>query len=146
MVDTSSGRMFHGTIRFSANLASMTSKGVSCWCGGLARQEGPTLAVEEAALAAVQSADAVCFGSLAQRTAAGASAVRRLVDASGPDALRIFDVNLRLPFVQTEVVCASLERTTVVKLNDQELPVLAGMLGLEGTEERQLAVLNARGC
>ena len=94
----------------------------------------------------MQTADAVCFGNLVQRTAVGASAVRRLVDASGPDALRIFDVNLRLPFVQTEVVCASLERTTVVKLNDQELPVLAGMLGLEGTEERQLAVLNARGC
>jgi fructokinase len=102
------------------------------------------LAVEKAALAAVQTADAVCFGSLAQRTAAGAIAVRRLVSASRPDALRIFDVNLRPPFVQPDVVRASLELTTVLKLNDQELPVLAGMLGLDGTEERQLNELLQR--
>jgi fructokinase len=95
------------------------------------------LAVEEAALAAVQTADAVYFGSLAQRTATGANAVRRLVGASRSDALRIFDVNLRAPFVQPEVVRASLELTTVLKLNDQELPVLVVMLGLDGTEERQ---------
>lgn len=96
------------------------------------------LAVEDAALAAVRTADAVCFGSLAQRTAGGAAAVRQLVSASGPDALRIFDVNLRPPFIQPEVIRASLEQTTVLKLNDQELPVLAAMLGLVDTEERQL--------
>jgi fructokinase len=96
------------------------------------------LAVEDAALAALRAADAVCFGSLAQRTAGAATAVRRLVGASRPGALRIFDVNLRPPFVQPEVVGASLELANVLKLNDQELPVLAAMLGLGGTEERQL--------
>ena len=35
------------------------------------------LIVEDAALAAVRAADAVCFGSLAQRTLGGATAVRR---------------------------------------------------------------------
>jgi fructokinase len=93
------------------------------------------LAAEDAALAAVRAADAVCFGSLAQRTGAGAAAVRRLVGASRPEALRIFDVNLRPPFVRSEVVGASLELANVLKLNDQELPALAAMLGLGGTEE-----------
>jgi fructokinase len=96
------------------------------------------LAIEEAALAAVRAADAVCFGSLAQRTAPGAAAIRRLVDASRPGALRVFDVNLRPPFVRAEVVSASLELATVLKLNDQELPVLGAMLGLGDTEEQQL--------
>jgi hypothetical protein len=67
------------------------------------------LVVEDAALAAVRAADAICFGSLAQRTGEGAAAVRRLVGASRPGILRIFDVNLRPPFVQPEVVRASLE-------------------------------------
>jgi fructokinase len=99
------------------------------------------LAVEDAALAAMRAADVVCFGSLAQRTAGGAGAVRRLVAAARPGALRIFDVNLRPPFVQKEVVEASLGLANVLKLNDQELPVLAGMLGLAGDEGEQLEAL-----
>ena len=102
------------------------------------------LAVEDAALEALRSADAVCFGSLAQRTAGGAEAVRRLVATSRPDALRIFDVNLRPPFVRQEVVEASLGLANVLKLNDQELPVLAAMLGLAGGEDEQLETLLRR--
>jgi len=101
------------------------------------------LAVEDAALAAMRAADAVCFGSLAQRTAGGAEAVRRLVAAARPGALRIFDVNLRPPFVRQEVVEWSLGLANVLKLNDQELPVLAAMLGLAGGEgEQRQALVN----
>ena len=99
------------------------------------------LAVAEAALAAMQSADAVCFGSLAQRTAGGAEAVRRLVAASRPGALRLFDINLRPPFVRPEVVRASLALANVLKLNDQELPVLTALLGLGGGEDAQTGAL-----
>jgi fructokinase len=102
------------------------------------------LAVEDAALEALRSADAVCFGSLAQRTAGGGEAVRRLVATSLPGALRIFDVNFRPPFVRQEVVEASLGLANVLKLNDQELPVLATMLGLAGDEDEQLQALLTR--
>ena len=102
------------------------------------------LAVEDAALEALRAADAVCFGSLAQRTAGGAESVRRLVAASLPGALRIFDVNLRPPFVRQEVVEASLDLANVLKLNDQELPVLAAMLGLVGGEDERLEALLSR--
>jgi fructokinase len=102
------------------------------------------LVVEDAALVAARSADAVCFGSLAQRTAGGAEAVRRQVAASRPGALRIFDVNLRPPYVKPEVVRASLELATVLKLNDEELPMLATMLGLGDAEDRQLDELIRR--
>jgi fructokinase len=102
------------------------------------------LVVEEAALRAVADADAVCFGSLSQRTPGGARAVRQLVAASRPCALRIFDVNLRPPFVQPEVVETSLGLANVLKLNDQELPVLAAMLRLDGAEKQQLERLISR--
>ncbi len=96
------------------------------------------LVPEDTALAAVRAADAICFGSLAQRTEAGAAAVRRLVGASRSGGLRIFDVNLRPPFVDPGVVRASLELADVLKLNEQELPAVAAMLGLDGSEEQLL--------
>jgi fructokinase len=102
------------------------------------------LAAPDAALAALGHADAVCFGSLAQRTAAGAAAVRRLVGAARPGAWRICDINLRPPFVQPEVVAASLALANVLKLNDQELAVLATMLDLPGGEDAQLEALLRR--
>lgn len=102
------------------------------------------LDIEDAALAAVRAADAVCFGSLAQRTAGGAAAVRRLLAAARPDALRICDINLRPPFDGPEVIRASLGLANVLKLNDQELSVLAELLGLPGGTDEQLAALVQR--
>lgn len=102
------------------------------------------LAVTDAGLAALSAADAVCFGSLAQRTTAGANAVRQLVAASRPDAWRVFDINLRPPFVDPEVIAASLALANVLKLNDQELPALAAMLDLPGSADEQLQALLQR--
>lgn len=102
------------------------------------------LAVTDAGLAALRTLDAVCFGSLAQRTAAGANAVRRLVAAARPDAWRVFDINLRPPFVDPQAIAASLELANVLKLNDQELPALAAMLDLPGGADEQLQALLQR--
>src|SRR5262249_55245962 len=78
------------------------------------------ITAEEAALAAAGAAYAVCFGSLAQRAGAARRAVRRLVGATRPAALRVFDVNLRPPFIDREVIEGSLALADVLKLNDQE--------------------------
>ncbi|QDV38219.1 carbohydrate kinase family protein [Tautonia plasticadhaerens] len=85
---------------------------------------------EAAALEAARRADALCFGSLAQRGAASRGAIRAIVGAARADAIRILDVNLRHPRVDRDVVAGSLERANALKLNDQELPELAGMFGL----------------
>jgi fructokinase len=77
-------------------------------------------------------ADAVCFGTLAQRAPTSASNIRRFLDATHTDTLRIFDVNLRQHFYGSEVIRESLSRSNVLKINDQELPVVAGFLGLRG--------------
>ena len=52
-------------------------------------------------------------------------------DSSGPDTLKVFDVNLRQNFYNEESFRQSLIRADVVKLNDEELPILAGMLKVE---------------
>lgn len=86
--------------------------------------------VSAAALGAFQQADAVYFGSLAQRAHRSRRSIQHLVAASRPDALRIFDANLRTPHIDREVVEASLELATVLKVNDAELPILAAMFDL----------------
>jgi fructokinase len=90
------------------------------------------LALEKSALAAVSVADAVSFGTLAQRRSPARETVRALVAAARPEALRIFDINLRQNYFSREVIETSLRLANLVKLNDSELPVLAEMLGWRG--------------
>ncbi|HEY1255020.1 MAG TPA: carbohydrate kinase [Terracidiphilus sp.] len=76
------------------------------------------------------SADALCFGSLAQRSPVSRKTIQSLVAQSSSRCLRVFDVNLRAPFYCSEVILQSLELATVLKMNDAELPQILALLGL----------------
>ena len=89
-------------------------------------------------------ADAVCFGTLAQRNAIARAAIRAIVQATPPTALRIFDINLRQHFWSREIILESLELADVMKLNDEELPIVAGLFGLSGDESNQMRQIAAR--
>ncbi|MFA6563835.1 MAG: PfkB family carbohydrate kinase [Verrucomicrobiia bacterium] len=102
------------------------------------------LVADEASLAFAAQADAVCFGSLGQRSEASRSSIRKLVVATPPTALRVFDINLRQHFHSRDIVEDSLRLANVLKLNDTELPVLAAMFGLSGGIREQLAALAER--
>ena len=102
------------------------------------------LVVSDFARGMVAQADAVCFGSLAQRGEISRTAIRSLLNQSRPDALRIFDVNLRQNFFSVAVITASLQLANVLKISDEELPVLARLLELNGAPAEQLAELAHR--
>jgi fructokinase len=102
------------------------------------------LAADEAVLSAAARADAICFGTLAQRHPRSRAAIHAILQAAPPAALRIFDINLRQNFWSRELIEHSLESADVLKLNDEELPVVAGLFGLAGEEPRQLARLAAQ--
>ncbi len=70
-------------------------------------------------------ADAVCFGSLAQRCETTRETIQRFVRTTRPDCLRVFDVNLRQDFFDKEILRESLELANVLKLNDEEAPIVA---------------------
>ena len=89
-------------------------------------------------------ANVICFGTLGQRHAAARAAIRAVLRSSPASALRIFDINLRQRFYSREVVDESLRLANVLKLNDTELPVVAGLLDLAGDERAQLEQLSAR--
>jgi fructokinase len=77
-------------------------------------------------------ADAVCFGSLAQRAAESRNTIRNFLDATRPGALRVFDVNLRQSFYSAEILTDSLKRANVVKLNHEEVPRVRQLLEMNG--------------
>jgi len=80
-------------------------------------------------------ADAVCFGSLAQRSASNRSTIRSFLQALRPDAVCVFDVNLRQNFYSADVLSASMKLATIVKLNHEELPRLMRLFELEHRTE-----------
>ena len=75
-------------------------------------------------------ADAVCFGTLAQRSPVSRETLHRFLSATRPSALRMFDVNLRQDFHDREMIERSLELASAVKLNENELPVVASLRGI----------------
>ncbi|MGE5204573.1 MAG: carbohydrate kinase family protein [Chlamydiota bacterium] len=86
-----------------------------------------------------ERADAVCFGSLAQRSPASRETIQQFLRSTRPQALRVFDVNLRAPFYSAEVLAASLPLAHVIKLNHDELPLVAQLLGIPFSGERAAA-------
>jgi fructokinase len=81
-----------------------------------------------------ERADAICFGSLAQRRPESRHTIQTLVAQTPASCIRIFDVNLRAPFYSGEVIQESLELATVVKMNADEAPLVLGLLGLAPDE------------
>lgn len=73
--------------------------------------------------------DAVCFGSLAQRSAQSRVTILAFLEALRPGTLRIFDVNLRQSFFTKDVLSESALRADIVKLNEDELPRVLEILG-----------------
>jgi fructokinase len=102
------------------------------------------LRADQVALNLVRAADAVCFGSLAQRTVPAQAEVKKLVAAASAQALRIFDVNLRPPHVSREVIDQSLRLANVLKLNDHELEVVADFFGLPARTPARMEALARR--
>ena len=83
-----------------------------------------------------ERADAICFGSLAQRSPESRQTIQTLAAQTAAKCIRVFDVNLRAPFYSGEVIQESLELATVMKMNDAEVPLVLGLLGLPGGDER----------
>jgi fructokinase len=91
------------------------------------------IAANREAVAVAREADAICFGSLAQRCEPSRNTIQQLVAAAPADALRVLDINLRQQFYARGLIEQSLQLANVLKLNDDELPTLAAMFNLAGS-------------
>ena len=79
---------------------------------------------------------AVCFGSLAQRNIVSRETVNAFLDDMPKDdgTLVVFDVNLRQSFYTPEILCNSMKRCNILKINDEELVTVSRMFGYPGID------------
>ena len=75
--------------------------------------------------------DAICWGSLAQRSETTRETIFKILDAAGKDCLKVFDINIRQHYYSKEIIAGSLKRADVLKLNEDELPLVAKLFGLD---------------
>ena len=94
-------------------------------------------------LEVAHQAQAACFGSLAQRSQTSRETIQAILDAMPEDALKVFDINLRQSWYTAEVIAESLQRANVLKINDEELDVVATMLLGEPTVPGKLIAEDA---
>ena len=79
---------------------------------------------------------ALLFGSLAQRNVVSRETIGRFLDTMPheEDSLVVFDVNLRQGFYTKEILCESMQRCNVLKINDEELVTVSRMFGYPGID------------
>jgi fructokinase len=84
-----------------------------------------------------RQADAVCFGTLAQRSEQSRTTIAAFLQATRPACVRVFDMNLRPPFYSPDVVLNSIRLATIVKLNEDELAQAKTMVGFSNSQSSQ---------
>jgi len=85
--------------------------------------------------------DAVCFGSLAQRSDISRTTIQKFLQLTRKNCLHVFDVNLRQSFYNKQIIEKSLKLTDIIKLNEKEFTEIAEMFSFTGTETGILSKL-----
>lgn len=83
-----------------------------------------------------ENTKALCFGSLAQRNVVSRNTINHFLDAIPPenDPLIVFDINLRQSFYTKEILCNSMKRCNILKINDEELVIVSRLFGYPGID------------
>lgn len=88
-----------------------------------------------------EKADAVCFGSLVQRSEMSRNTIRNFLKKTRTDALRIFDINLRQTYYSRETITQSLSAANILKINDEELNLISKMFQFSDSPEDSASIL-----
>jgi len=96
------------------------------------------IAATPEAVASTSAADAFYFNTLAQRCERSRRTIQQLIAAAPSTALCVLDINFRQQSFAPGVIEKSLQAANVLKLNDDELPRLAAMLGLKGSTRENI--------
>lgn len=83
---------------------------------------------------------AVCFGSLAQRSAVTRTTINRFLDTmpDGDGRYKIFDMNLRQQYYTETLLRDSLLKCNTLKLNDEELLTVRTLFDYTATDTREI--------
>ncbi|MBP3191986.1 carbohydrate kinase family protein [Natronogracilivirga saccharolytica] len=89
-----------------------------------------------------READAVCFGTLAQRDEISRRTIRQFLENTSGDCLKIADINLREPHYTDDIIKKTIELADVVKLNEAEWKQLGEISGADDVRQWLLNEMN----
>ncbi len=92
------------------------------------------IGVNDDILKLVKTADAICFGTLAQRCSRSGNSIERLLSVSADRCLKVYDINLRQQYYSKDTIETSLTYADVLKMNEDELKVLGEMEQISGDD------------
>lgn len=84
----------------------------------------------------VQEADAICFGTLAQRNSVSHNTTQTLLKLVSNEAYKLYDINLRQHYYSRELIEESLNNANVFKVNDDEIEILKKIFTLDMANEQ----------
>lgn len=117
-----------GTVQVTLNAEGVPSYDI---CEGVAWDNIP---FTDAICDVARNAQAVCWGSLAQRSKVSRTTIYTFLDNTPANCLRVFDINLRQQFYTKDIITESLRRCNVLKINDEELVVIGRLFGYDGLD------------
>lgn len=82
----------------------------------------------------LKQADAICFGTLAQRGAVSHEAIQKALKLVPEQCLKVYDINLRQKYYSKDLIHESLSVANIFKINDDEVELFKHLFGLEGSE------------
>ncbi len=96
-------------------------------------------------------AGCIYFGSLIQRAPRSKATLELLLAHSNPKVVKFLDINLRKDCYTEETVRSSLGHADILKLSDEEVPVVCRLLGIDRLEpmsfcEKALDMFSLRSC
>ncbi len=86
------------------------------------------------AIQVLKESDAICFGTLAQRSWNSREAIQLALKLVPQNCLKVYDINLRQKYYSKELIQESLSLANIFKINDDEVEIFKELFGLEGTE------------
>ena len=82
-----------------------------------------------------EQADAICFGTLGQRSLQSRETIQAILSFAPDTAYRLFDINLRQHYYDKVLIEESLYLANVLKMNEEEMLQLKDLFGLKGSGE-----------
>jgi fructokinase len=89
---------------------------------------------------------AVCFGSLAQRSERSRKTIRLFLQNLPPNAVKVFDVNLRQSFFSADILRESAKSADIMKVNEDELSRVSALLGYKSNTKEAAGPWLLRSC
>jgi fructokinase len=83
-----------------------------------------------------ETLDAFCFASLSQRNNGSMNTVHTLLKKLPNHCLKVFDLNIRRPFVDNSTILKNIAQSDVIKFNREEYSIVGEWLGTKDTADK----------